>query len=452
MIDQGIFKSYDIRGVYPREINKEVAFKVGVSLVKFLKRKLKKKNLRIVVGRDCRLSSPSLFQFLCQGIFREKAIVVDIGLVSTDTLYFALSHFRYDGGVMITASHNPKDSNGFKMLARNQKFIYQGWGMKEIKKLVNGTDFNSTGIKGKIVKKEVIPSYVKHILRAVNHINLRRLKAVVDAGNGMGGRNIREISRKVPVVLYPLYFSLNGRFPFRPPDPTVGENIRDCRRAVVREKADFGLAFDADADRTVFIDEKGKVVKGDILLALFSRYFLKKYPGKSVVYNLICSRIVREAIKGEGGRPIRARTGRSFIREIAIKNNAVLAGEKSGHLLFPEVFYSESGGLAFLAMLMILSENEKSLSELIEPFRKYYQEESNFKVKGKDKDKIMKKMVREYRAEKHDFLDGLTVETDDWWFNLRPSNTEPYLRLTIEAKNKKIVREIYGRLKRTITA
>jgi phosphomannomutase len=448
MIKNNIFKAYDIRGVYPAEINEEVAFKIGASLAKFLKKKLKKNNLRIVVGRDCRLSSPSLFQALCQGIFREKATVIDIGLVSADTLYFALSYFKYDGGAMITASHNPREYNGFKMQIRGQKFIHQEWGMEEIKKLVNKTKLSKKEIKGKIIKKNVIPFYVKHILKLIDLKNIKKLKAVVDAGNGMGGRNIKEIAKKIPITLFPLYFKPDGNFPFRHPDPIIKKNLKDCQKMVIKRKANFGLAFDADADRTIFFDERGEIIRGDMIIALFSQYFLKKYPGAKIVYNLICSRALEEIIKEAGGYPLKVRTGHVFIKEKMLKKKAVFGGEKSGHLFFPDVFYSECGGLVFLIMIKILSETGKTLSELIKPFNRYYQININLKIKNKEK--IIKKLKSFYQKEKRNQVDGLTIKSNDWWFNVRPSNTEPCLRFVIEAKNKKIAQKEFKQIKEIV--
>ncbi len=448
MVNQKIFRAYDIRGTYPGEINEMVGFKIGAALTRFLKGKLKKKSLKIIIGRDCRLSSDSLFKAFCRGVFSQQGTVVDIGLVSTDTLYFAISYLKYDGGAMITASHNPKDDNGFKMLAQGQKFIYQDWGMKEIKKMVNEIKFEKKIFKGKIIKKNIVPPYVKYVLNLIDLRGIKPLKAVVDAGNGMAGVNISRIAKEIPVILYPMYFEPNGAFPFRNPDPTIKGNIKDCQKMVVKKKADFGLAFDADADREVFIDEQGKVLGGDIIIALFSRYFLRKYPGRKIAYNLTCSQVVEETIKESGGYPIKTKTGRPFIREEALKNKVIFAGEKSGHLFFSDVFYSECGGLAFLTMLKILSETRESLSELVKPFRKYHQLEANLKIN--DQSAAIKKISGFYHQEKKNRLDGLTIKAKDWRFNVRSSNTEPYLRLVVESKNKKTAQEKFKQVKKII--
>ncbi len=448
MVSQKIFKAYDIRGTYPREINETVAFKVGAALIEFLRRKLRKDNLKIAVGRDCRLSSDSLFKAFCQGAFSRKGEIIDIGLVSTDTLYFALGYFKYDGGVMITASHNPKQDNGFKMVVKGLKFIFEDWGMEEIRELVNKAKVIKGKIKGKIVKKNIIPVYAKYILKSVDLKDIKPLKAVVDAGNGMGGIIIKEMAGKIPVRLYPLHFQLNGNFPNHYPDPTIKKNLKDCRKEVVKRKADFGLAFDGDGDRTVFINEKGKAVNESVALAIFSQYFLKQYPGQNIVYNSVCSRIVPEIIRKFGGHPVKARTGRPFVRKKSLKNKVVFGGEKSGHLFFRRVFYSESGGLAFLLMLKILSQAERKLSELARPFEKYHQLSANLKIK--DKQKAIKKLTEFYQREKKSRFDGLTIRFKDWWFNVRPSNTEALLRITVESGDEKTTREKLKQIKKII--
>jgi len=443
MTKANIFKAYDIRGIYPQEINEEIAFKIGIALNKFLKNKLRKKSLKIVVGRDCRLSSNSLFKSFCQGIISQKGKIIDIGLVSTDTLYFALAYFKYDGGVMVTASHNPKNYNGFKMLFKGCRFISQNWGMAEMKKLVEEQDSCKfkINIKDNVIQKNIIPDYIKYILKQIDLKNIKPLKAVIDAGNGMGGKVIEKLVQKLPIKLYPLYFKPDGHFPNRSPDPGAKDNIKTCQKKVIKHKADFGLAFDQDGDRTIFINEKGEVVSGNFAIALFTKYFLEKHSKQSIVYDAICSKIVPETIKKNKGKAIKSKTGRPFIRKISLKTKAIFGGEFSGHLFFRNVFYNECGGMAFLVMIKILSQTNQPLSQLLKEFKKYTQIKKNLRIKEEDKEKVIKKIEKFFSQQKKSYLDGLTIEFKDWWFNARFSNTEPLLRLTVEAGNKKIAQE-----------
>jgi len=442
------FKTYDIRGHYPKEVNEEIAFKVGVALIKFLKRKLKKKSLRIVIGRDCRLSSNSLFKSLSQGIVSQKGRIVDIGLVSTDTLYFALAYFKYDGGVMITASHNPKNDNGFKMLAKGLKCISQDWGMAEIKKLVEKIEVCFVKTQGKIIKKNFIPDYVKYILNLIDLKDIRPLKIVVDAGNGMGGEVVTKLVEKLPIKLFPLDFKTDGNFPNRSPNPKIKNNIKACQKKVIKHKADFGLAFDGDGDRAIFVDEKGKIIDSDIIIALFSIYFLQKEPRSKIVYNLTCSKVLKEIIEENNGIAIRTKTGHTFIKKAMQKHKAIFGGELSGHLYFRDVFYAESGGLVFVLMAKILSQINQPLSKLVKKLKKYSQVEIN--VKTTQAQKSIKKLAKFYQKGKQDYLDGLTVEFSNYWFNVRASNTEPLLRITVEGKDKKLVSNKLKQIKKII--
>ncbi|MBL7141688.1 phosphomannomutase/phosphoglucomutase [Patescibacteria group bacterium] len=437
MINSNIFKAYDIRGVYPDEINEQTAYKIGVALATFLSLQFKvhSSKLTIVIGQDCRLSSPQLFKSFSQGVLDQGANVINLGLVATDVLYFAISHFNCDGGVMITASHNPWQYNGFKMLARGPKFIFQDWGLPQIRKLVEQENVLKTkGKQGKIIKKNIIPSYLKYILNLVDLKQIKPMKVVVDAGNGMGGKVIQELAKKIPIKLYPLYFDPDGYFPNHSPNPRIKENIKDLQMEVIRRQANFGLAFDGDADRSIFVNEKGETIDQGMIIILFAQDYLKKHPKEKIIYSSTCSKIVPEMIKKSRGVPIKAKTGRPFIRKMALKNNVIFGGETSGHLFFRDVFYNECGGLSLLLMLKILSQKNKPLSRLIKKFKKYTQLNVNLTVK--DRQKAIKKLAESYQKGQQDHLDGLTVEFPDWWFNARLSNTEPLLRLTVEAKDK----------------
>ncbi len=443
IINPEIFRAYDVRGIYPSQLNEEAAYRIGRALVLFFKTRLKNlSNARplVVVGRDCRLSSPKIRKFFIRGLMKQGASIIDIGLVSTDTLYFALNFLKADAAAMITASHNPPNYNGIKQLVRGPKYICGDWGLPEIKKLVLENKFELIAKRGKIVKKNIILDYLKHIINIyrglTKYADLRKIKAVVDAGNGMAGEIIKRLAKKLSLNLSCLYCQPDGRFPNHGPNPLIPENIKDLRKTVIKKKADFGLAFDSDGDRTIFIDEKGEQISGDLIIALFAKHFLRgralKRVRPSIVYSLTCSKSVPEIIQENGGQPIRARTGHSFMKEVAKKYQAIFGGEISGHLYFQDNFYAECGGLTLLLMLKILSENEEPLSFLIKKIKRYYRVgEINLEIK--DRAGAIKKLAKKYQNGQIDYLDGLTVKFKNWWFNARPSNTEPFLRIVIEA-------------------
>jgi phosphomannomutase len=443
MISDIIFHAYDVRGIYPNELNEETTYKIGQALVQFLSSKFEIQNpkLRIVVGRDCRLSSPKIFKAFAQGVIEQGTNVIDLGLVPTDAVYFALNFLDADAAVMITASHNPPQYAGIKMVARGPKYICGDWGIPEIKKMVLENKFISAIKKGKIIKRDIISDYIKHIINIASPFKeLNFYKIIVDAGNGMAGEIVERLAQKLKLKITCLFCKQDGQFPNHLPNPLILENIKDLQKAVVKAKAAFGLAFDGDADRTIFVDEKGKVISGDLIIALFAKYFLKKYPGSKIVYNLTCSKVVPEIIKENGGQPIRTRTGHAFMKQAAKDNQAIFGGEISGHLYYQDNFYAECGGLTLLLMLKILSESQKPLSSLIKELKRYHRlGEINLKVKNREE--VIKKLAKKYRKGNIDYLDGLTVQFKDWWFNARPSNTEPLLRLVVEAKTKNLVKE-----------
>lgn len=449
-IDPKIFRAYDIRGIYPDEINEQAAYKIGAALVKFLSSELSlRSDLRFVVGRDARISSPMIFKSLIRGITDQGADVTDIGLVSTDTLYFALNHLKFEGGVMISASHNPPEYGGVKMIAKGPKFVCGDWGIPQIKNLVLKQEFKKTSSLGKITKHDITPAYINHILSLIDITILKKMKVVVDAGNGMGSLIIKELAKKISIDLICLYCDLDGTFPNHPPDPLIIENTKDLQREVLRTHADFGLALDGDGDRTIFVDEKGSTLSGDMIVALFAKYFLSIKPGAAIVYNLTCSKSVPEIIKENGGKPIRSRTGHAFMKEASMKSKAIFAGEISGHLDYKSVYHAECGGLTLILMMKILCDSGKSLSDLIKTLERYYRiGEVNFKIE--DRKKAIKKLAKIYTKGKQDWLDGLTVDFKNWWFNARPSNTEPLLRVVVEADNQKLAESKLEEIKKII--
>ncbi len=441
-INPKIFRAYDVRGIYPNQLNEKVAYKIGQALVNFLKAK------RIVVGRDMRLSSPQLFEALVKGITSQGADVDDIGLVATEMLYFTAGKYNYDGGAMVTASHNPGNYNGFKLIGNNVQMIGEGTGMSEIKKLAS-QDYSIVSIRGKVKGKDILSDYFDHIFSVVKPQDLKPLKVVADAGNAMAGEFLPLIFEKFPGKLIPMYFELDGSFPHHLANPLEEENIKDLREKVLKVKADLGVAFDGDADRVTFLDERGQPISGDISLALLAKRFLEEEKGASIVYNLTCSHALPEEIKKLGGVPVCSRTGHTFIKRSMEKHNAVFGGEISGHYYFRKNFYSESGFMALLLMLKILSASDTPLSQLVSDIVRYFRTpEINIEIE--DRSTAIKKLEDKYQDGKIDYLDGLTVEYEDWWFNARPSNTEPLLRVVVETKTKKLMEEKKGEILKII--
>ena len=454
-INPKIFLAYDIRGIYPKDFNEDAAYQIGCAFVNFLSKELHIENskLKIVIGRDCRLSAPKIFKSFSQGVLSQGANIIDIGQVATDSLYFALHYFKTDASVMITASHNPPEYIGIKMMAKGPRYLSGDWGIPQIKELALKGQFGKVEHLGKIIKKDIVPHYLKYILNLIDLKKIKPLKVVVDAANGVGGEMIKEVSKKIPVKLIPLYFTPDGNFPNHSSDPLIAANLKKLQETVLEKKADFGLALDGDADRTIFVDEKGEIISSDMIIALFAGYYLKKEPKAKIVYNLTCSKSLSEIVKENGGVPIRSRTGHAFMKLAAKENNAIFGGEIAGHLYFRDVFFAESGGLTLMVMLKILSENNQPLSELIKKFQRYYRiGEINFKVE--DRQKTIQKIKDAYKDGEQDNLDGLTVDYWDspagWWLNARPSNTEPLLRIVVEAKNKEKAESEFKKISKII--
>ena len=433
-INSEIFRAYDIRGKYPRELNEEVTYKIGRAFVKFLR----KKKLNIAVGQDMRLSSPKLFKALTDGITAEGANVINIGLATTPMLYFSTVRYGFDGGINITGSHTPGDSNGFKLVREKAIPISQETGIQEIKKIVMEDKFEKKPL-GKISKKKILTDYINNALHSIDGQAIKELKIVIDTGNGMGGLVIPPLFKKLKCQIVPLYFELDGSFPHHIPNPLIAENLVDLQKEVSKNQADLGIALDGDADRVIFVDEKGKIISGDLITVLLARKLLKNNPGEKILYDVRSSCVVKEEIEKSGGVPIIFRVGHSFIKEKMRKANILFAGELSGHYYLRENYYIESPLIIILKVLEMLSEAEKPFSEIIQSLRRFFASgELNFKVQ--DKEKALKKIEERYQDAKNIFhLDGLSVEYENWWFNVRPSNTEDLLRLNLEAVTKELM-------------
>ncbi len=432
-----LFKAYDIRGIVPDELNPDIAYRIGRATAAFLGVD------EIVVGRDMRVSGPALSAALIDGLRDQGANVTDIGLVSTDTLYFAVGKYGYGAGVMITASHNPAAYNGFKICREEARALSMDTGIGDIRDLAVSGEFPEASAKrGDLTERDVLAAYAEHVLAMVDPASIKPLKIAIDAGNGMAGRLVPPVFAKLPCEIVPLYFELDGTFPNHEANPIEPENIRDLQHAVVEQECDLGVAFDGDADRMFLIDEHGAFIGGDMTTAMVAIQMLRTNPDSAVVYNLICSRTVPEMIAEHGGRPIRSRVGHSFIKATMRDEDAIFGGEHSGHFYFRENWYADSGLIALLTVLQLISDEDQSLSAILEPI------DSRFRS-GEINSEVADVEGKVVRVEEHftsqggelDDLDGLTVEFDDWWVNLRASNTQPLLRLNVEADDKALLDE-----------
>ena len=444
-VNPKIFKAYDIRGIYPEQINGDIAYLVGRAFVKFLK----KEKTNIVVGRDARLSTPELFKGLVKGITDQGANVIDIGFSITPMVYFATAHFKLDGGIQVTASHNPSQYNGFKMVRENAVPIGGHSGIKEIQEMVIKGNFE-TKKKGEAQKKEILSDYAKFNLKDFDLGKIKNFKIVVDTANAVPGIVAPEFFKKIDCKTYYLYSKLDGNFPNHSPDPIIKENLKGLQKEILNRGADLGIAFDGDGDRIIFVDEKGKIISGDLISAFIVTKLLKEKPGEKILCDIRSSALVQMAIKEAGGRVVIGRVGHSFIKERMRKENILFQGELNGHYYLRDHYFSEVPFFIIFKVLQELAESKKSLSELVEPFIKYfYSGEMNFEVEGKEG--ILKLLEKKYNKGKVLKIDGLRVDFKDWWFNARPSNTEPVLRLVVEANTEKLMEEKKQELVRLIT-
>ncbi len=429
-----IFKAYDVRGIYPDELTPELAYRIGRAFVVYLQPR------HVVVGRDMRVSSPTLASALIDGLLDQGADVTDVGLISTDGLYFAVGKFGFDGGIMVTASHNPPEYNGFKLCRSEARALSMDEGIGEIRDLVLADQFPEPERRGTLHQRDVLADFATHVLSLIDRTVIRPMKIAVDAGNGMGGRIAPAILGQLPIEIVPLYFELDGRFPNHVPNPLEPENIRDLQRAIVEHGADLGIAFDGDADRMFILDEHGQFVGGDIITALVAKTLLRKHPGSRIVYNLICSRAVRETIEREGGIPIRSRVGHSFIKALMREHDAIFGGEHSGHFYFRDNWYADSGIIAALTVLELLSSEGVSVSEAVKPIDRYFRS-GEINIEARDMPAVLRALEQHFADGEIDHLDGLTVNYPDWWFNARPSNTQPLLRINVEAITPELLRQ-----------
>jgi phosphomannomutase len=431
-LDPSIFKSYDIRGIYPSELDESAAELIGRAFVEFLRCST------VAVGRDMRASSEPLFRAFARGVTAGGADVVDLGLTSTDELYFAVGNFGYPAGAMITASHNPKEYNGFKLCREKAIALSAETGVYAIRDIAASGKFTSPARTGSVRPRDVLDDFAQHCLSFIDRGKIRPLKVAIDCGNGMGGLIVPAIFKHLPVEVIPLFFELDGAFPNHPASPIEAENMADVQRAVREHGADLGAAFDGDADRVFITDERGELVGGDMVTALVAKMLLRKYPNATILYNLICSRSVPEIISAEGGRPVRTKVGHSIIKAVMREESAVFGGEHSGHFYFRDHYFADSGLIALLVVIELMSRENKKISALLAPLDSRRRSgEINSRV-----DDIPAKLAEleaHYADAQIDHLDGVTIQYADWWCNVRSSNTEPLLRLNVEADTPELL-------------
>ncbi len=453
-----VFKAYDIRGTYPDLLNDMMAWQIGFGASKFLLADAEAAGettpmmKNIVVGRDMRKSSPTLAAELIRGINDQGGNVIDIGMVDTSMVYFAINHLDCAGGVMVTASHNPPQYNGFKISKRKAKPVGEPTGLADIRKhaaMIDKVTYAKLApniTRGRVEQRDLWEAYIAHV-RSFLKLSGKKLRVVVDASNAMAGTMIPKVFGKKGSATPGLeiieinFDNTRGEF-VHEPNPLVPENVKQTRDAVLKEKADLGFCFDGDADRCMVVDEKGQIVGCDHLTALMAKHFLKKAPGAPVVFDLRSSKAVSEDITKAGGQPIRSRVGHVFMKQELSERKAIFGGELSGHFYFQGNFNADSGAIAMAVTLSIRSEAAKPMSELIAPIARYAQSgEINFETEEKEKALAAVKELLGVRGT-IDELDGVTIDrfkTDGWWCNVRKSNTEPLLRLNAEAKDKKIL-------------
>jgi phosphomannomutase len=451
-VDPAIFKAYDVRAIYPTQIGGEVARRVGRAFVEYLGGAPR----RIAVGRDVRLSSPEIAGGFIEGARSEGAEITDIGVVGTDMMYFHVASQDLDGGAIITASHNPKEYNGIKMVRRGALPLSGDAGIKEIKEAIMAGLFADKGTKeGRIVQRTISDEYADHCLRFIDAARVPRIKVVLDTGNGMGAIGASAIFKRLPLELVKMYFELDGTFPNHEANPLEPENLRDLQAAVVEHDADLGLAFDGDADRCFVIDEHGDPVSPSAITALVGLREVERERAAgrtpTVIHNLITSQVVPDLLKAAGATTVRTRVGHSFIKAEMAQNDAVFGGEHSAHYYFRDFFFADTGMLAAMHVLAALGGQPHPLSALSEQFQPYSASgEINSRVT--DVAAARARVVEAYVTQQGagpvqvDELDGLTVSHWDghpqWWFNLRASNTEPLLRLNVEAADEDIMEKV----------
>jgi phosphomannomutase len=448
-----VFKAYDIRGIYPEPLDENLAWRIGHATAQFLRSVLTgydrsdQQANSVIVGRDMRKSGPSLCDAFIEGARATGTGVVDIGMIDTSQLYFAVNHLSCCGGVQVTASHNPAEYNGFKICAKGGRPVGRDTGLQEIEHIASAIQQHQTGVTGPLRSVDLTQPY-KQFLRAFLKPP-RPMKIVVDASNGMAGKWFPVLFGDVKdldvTLLNP---ETTGEF-VHDPNPLVAANLAQLQEELLKQEAELGVCFDGDADRCMFVDEKGRIVGCDIITALLARTFLREHPGSTIVYDLRSSRVVREEIEAAGGVPRRDRVGHAFLKKTMADAQAVFGGELSGHYYFRDNWYCDSGMLAFIHVVNVLSEQRQPLSKAVKSLQRYASSgERNFI--NDDKEGTIRALAERYHDGQVDSLDGVTVEYEDWWFNVRASNTEPLLRLNVEANKPRLLQQKLSELSKQL--
>jgi len=438
-INSEIFRAYDVRGIYPNEIDENVVYKISQAYVKVFKPKGP-----VVLGKDVRLSSPSLWQAAAKGLTDAGIDVIDIGTISTDMLYFTVAKYGYSGGMTISASHNPKEYNGMKFVRAKAIAISADTGIMDMRDQVLKNEQIMESEKGDITKKEILADYVKHCLSFIDPKAIKPMKIVANANFGMAGKALNKILEFLPVEIIPLDFEPNGNFPKGKPDPMLVERRQETENLVKQEKVDLGAAWDADADRIFLFDENGQYIDNYFLSAILDKILLgrSKKTGEKVIYDPRQNWAVIDTIKAMGGEPIINKVGHSFIKDRLREENALCAGEITGHFYFRDNFFCDNGMIPLLLILEKLSNENIKASDLVKPFKnKYFFSPEISQPITADADKILANIEKKYKDGEILHVDGLSVEYSDWRFNLRKSNTEPLIRLNVEAKSQVLVDE-----------
>lgn len=435
-VNPGIFKAYDIRGIYPDDLNEEAGYAIGRAFVTFLEVDT------VIVGRDMRLSGPQMFDAITRGLMDQGADVINIGMVSTDQYYYACATLD-QAGIMVTASHNPAQYSGLKMVKKMPQLLSGDAGIQDLRRIIENEAYASPTRQGTITEQDLNADFVEMVLGLIDPAALAPLKVIADTGNGMVGPSLKRVFERLPSVdLTGMYLDPDGSLPNHGLDPLQPENRAELQQRVIAEGADVGFAFDGDGDRFFTIDDRGEFVPGDFMTALMGQYFLEKYPGSKIIYDVRASWAVPDLITAAGGTPLMERVGHAFIKQRMAQEKAVFAGEVTGHYYFKDFFFADSGIVPSLVIMEMLSKKKAKLSDLLKQLEaKYFiSGEINTRISG-DPQAKMQELAGMFSDGKVEWLDGVSVTYGDWHFNVRPSNTEPLLRLNLEAKSKALMED-----------
>jgi phosphomannomutase len=440
VLDPKVFKAYDVRGIYPDELDEEGAYAIGRAYVEQFEPR------RIAVGRDMRLSAPAMAKAIMDGAAMAGADVFDLGLVGTEMLYFAVGELDLDGGIAVTASHNPKEYTGMKIVRRGALPVGGESGLLDIRDRALSYPSNSLLLsspqRGEVTEKDIWPAFVDRVLSFVDPEAIRPLRVVIDAANGMAGAMLPPVLDRLPIGAVRCYFEPDGSFPNHEPNPLLPENREFIVRTTLEEGAELGVAFDGDADRCFFVDDTGEFVPGDFVTALLAEAVLEKEPGAKIIYDVRASWAVPETIERAGGVPIMSRVGHAFIKLLMREEDATFAGEVSGHYYFRDFSQADSGVVPFLLMLELVSKRGQRLSEILRPYRDRYFITGELNTPAADAERVLERLQERYAAEGTiSHLDGVSVDAENWHMNVRPSNTEPLLRLNLEGRTPELMAE-----------